>query len=79
MAQTALGKTLFPQESETPEVRFISWSNHYTLTLLQTTVAGQLDVSVGNAINFDVQGDKGRTEVPMDAVAWLLIPLAMLA
>ena len=49
------------------------------LTLLQMTVAGQLDVSVGNAINFDVQADKGRTEVPMDAVAWLLIPLATLA
>lgn len=58
---------------------FISQSNHYTLTLLQTSVAGQLDVSVGNAINFDVQGDKRRTEVPMDAVAWLLIPLATLA
>lgn len=42
-------------------------------------MAGQLDVSVGNAINFDVQGAKGRTEVPMDAVAWLLIPLATLA
>lgn len=60
-------------------MRFISWSNHYALTLLQMTVAGQLDVSVGNTINFDVQGDKGRTEVPMDAVAWLLIPLATLA
>lgn len=60
-------------------MRFISQSNHHALTLLQTTMAGQLDVSVGNAINFDVQGAKGRTEVPMDAVAWLLIPLATLA
>lgn len=60
-------------------MRFISQSNPDALTLPQTTVAGQLDVSVGNAINFDVQRDKGRTEVPMDAVAWFLIPLATLA
>lgn len=57
----------------------MSRSNHHTLALLHTTEAGQLDVSVGNAINFSVQGDKRRFEVPMDAVAWLLVPLAMLA
>lgn len=53
---------LSPQEGETPEERLRPGATAW----LRVAAAGQLGVLVGNAINFNVQGDKGKTELPTD-------------